>query len=55
MQLPTVKLEVERVMNLIQGFGWSKVKEEITEGKIHIEIVKETAAAETGLGPAGAT
>lgn len=53
MQLPTVQLEVERVMNLIQGFGWSKVKEEITEGEIHITISKKTAAAEIGAAPAG--
>ena len=55
MQLPTVQLEVERVMNLIQGFGWSKMKEEITEGEIHLTIVKKTAAAEVGAAPAGPT
>lgn len=53
MQLPTVQLEVERVMNLIRGFGWEKVKEEISEGEIHLEIVKKTAAAEVGAAPEG--
>jgi len=53
MQLPTVQLEVERVMNLIQGFGWTKMKEEITEGEIHVTIVKKTAAAEVSAAPAG--
>ncbi len=55
MQLPTVQLEVERVMNLIRGFGWEKEKEEIIQGEIHIGIVKKTAAAETGAAPAGPT
>ena len=53
MQLPTVGLEVERVMNLIRGFGWEKVKEEVTEGEIHLGIVKKTAAAEKGAAVAG--
>lgn len=55
MQLPTVQLEVERVMNLIQGFGWSKVREEVVEGKIILQIEKQTAAAEapSSAGEAG--
>ncbi len=52
MQLPTVEIEVERVMNLVRGFGWEKVKEEIIGDEIHIELKKKTAAAEAaGPGP----
>jgi len=43
---PTIAMEVERIMNLVRGFGWEKVKEEIVEDKIHLEIVKQSPAAE---------
>jgi len=42
---PTVIMEVERVMNLVRGFGWEKVKEELVEDEIHITIKKKSAAA----------
>jgi len=45
MQAPTVEMEVERVMNLVRGFGWEKFKEEIVGDEIHIEIRKKTPAA----------
>jgi len=51
---PTVIMEVERVMNLVSGFGWEKVKEEIIKGEIHITIKKESkVASEIGetIGP----
>jgi hypothetical protein len=52
MQAPTVELEVERVMNLVRGFGWDKVKEEILGDEIHLEIKKKSpAAAVAGPGP----
>jgi len=52
MQAPTPEIEVERVMNLVRGFGWEKVKEEIIEDEIHLEIKKKTvAAAVVGPGP----
>lgn len=41
----TVIMEVERVMNLVQGFGWQKVKEEIVADEIHITLKKKSAAA----------
>lgn len=47
---PTVEMEVERVMNLVRGFGWEKVKEEIIGDEIHIEIKKRTPAA-VAVGP----
>lgn len=41
----SVLMEVERVMNLVQGFTWSKVKEEIIGDEIHLTIKKKTTAA----------
>jgi len=46
MGAPTIGMEVERIMNLVRGFGWEKVKEEIVGDEIHIEIVKKTPVAE---------
>lgn len=45
MQEFTVELEVERVMNLVRGFGWEKVKEEIVDDEIHVTIKKKSTAA----------
>lgn len=54
MDAPTVLMEVERVMNLVRGFGWEKVKEEIVGDEIHILIKKKSpAAAVAGPGPGG--
>jgi len=54
MDLPTVKMEVERVMNLVGGFGWEKIKEEAVEDGVELTIKKKTPAAEElrpGPGP----
>ena len=46
------EIEVERVMNLVRGFGWEKVKEEIVNDEIHLEIKKKSVgAAAAGPGP----
>lgn len=49
----TVELEVERVINLVRGFGWEKIKEEIVDDEIHITIKKKTPAAAEAAPPAG--
>lgn len=51
---PTVMMEVERVMNLVSGFGWSKTKEEIIEEEVHITIKKKMPAAAGIAGGVGA-
>lgn len=52
MEGPTPEIEVERVMNLVRGFGWDKVQEEIIDGEIFLKIKKKSpAAAVTGPGP----
>jgi len=45
MDVPTVEMEVERIMNLVRGFGWEKVKEEVLVDEICLEIRKKTPAA----------
>jgi len=47
------EIEVMRVMNLVQGFGWTKVKEELVGTKVQITIEKEVVSPgeEVGVGP----
>lgn len=35
-----VSLEVERVVNLIRGFGWEKKSEQVEDGKVRLVIEK---------------
>lgn len=35
------RLEIERVRNLIIGFGWAIIKQEFTEDKMIIQIEKK--------------
>ena len=44
------KLEVERVINLVQGFGWEKIEEKLTEEHIELTIRKKRIQSETPLG-----
>lgn len=37
------RLEIDRVGNLITGFGWRIVKQEFTEDKIIVQIEKSRA------------
>ena len=53
MDVPTVGMEVERLMNLVRGFGWEKVKEEIVADEILITVKKKSAAAVTAAPPPG--
>lgn len=40
------EIEVERIMNLVRGFGWEKVKEEIVGEDLIITIKKKFLKAE---------
>ena len=42
----TIAFEVERVLNLVRGFGWVKTKEQIVGNKVVLEFAKEMEAAE---------
>ena len=33
-------LEIERLVNLVKGFGWDKVSETIKDGKVTITVEK---------------
>lgn len=39
-------LEIDRLMNLIRGFGWEKVRWEQDEERVTVEIKKEIAKKE---------
>ena len=41
-----IKIEIERIVNLVAGFGWSKVKEETSEGKVLLTLQKEVPITE---------
>lgn len=40
MPIDLQKIEVDRVVNLVAGFGWIKVKEELSEGQILLTLKK---------------
>jgi len=35
-----LKIEIERIVNLVQGFGWKKVEEKISTDKVSITLEK---------------
>ncbi len=45
------KLEIERLSNLITGFGWKIIKQEFTEDKIKLELEKDRAPGVEAGGP----
>lgn len=34
------EIEIDRIMNLVRGFGWEKVKEELIGKELHLTIKK---------------
>lgn len=44
------KLEIDRMMNLVQGFGWEKTEEKLTDEHIILTIRKKKIVPETPLG-----
>jgi hypothetical protein len=35
-----IKIEIERIVNLVAGFGWVKVEEKISTGKVSLTLEK---------------
>ena len=35
-----IKIEIERIVNLVSGFGWTKVEEKISEGEVQLTLKK---------------
>lgn len=40
-----MRIEVERIVNLVAGFGWSKVEEKVEAGQITIVLKKTVPVA----------
>ncbi len=36
-----IKIEIERIVNLVAGFGWKKVGETTEPGKVTIKLQKD--------------
>lgn len=36
-----IRIEIERIVNLVAGFGWKKEEEKTEAGKISLTLVKE--------------
>jgi len=35
-----IKIEIERIVNLVAGFGWTKVEEKTSEGQVLLTLRK---------------
>ena len=38
-----IRIEIERIVNLVAGFGWKKVEEKVEVNKVSITLTKEVA------------
>lgn len=36
-----IRIEIERIVNLVAGFGWSKEEEKISAGEVRLTLVKK--------------
>ena len=41
-----IKIEIERIVNLVTGFGWKKVEEKVAPGKVTITLQKDVPITE---------
>lgn len=35
-----MKIEIERIVNLVAGFGWTKIEEKTSAGKVQLTLQK---------------
>ena len=35
-----LKIEIERIINLVAGFGWKKIEEKVLSGRVQITLEK---------------
>lgn len=40
-----IKIEIERIVNLVQNFGWSKTKEEVSASSVTLTFSKPLPAS----------
>jgi len=36
-----IKIEIERIVNLVAGFGWTKSEEKVSAGEVSITFIKK--------------
>lgn len=36
-----LRVEIERIVNLVAGFGWTKVEEKTSAGEVTIKLLKK--------------
>ena len=41
-----MRIEVERIVNLVAGFGWKKVEESTSAGEVRITLAKSVPVSE---------
>jgi hypothetical protein len=41
-----VRIQIERIVNLVAGFGWKKVEEKVSPGKVTITLQKDVPITE---------
>lgn len=41
-----IKIEIERIVNLVAGFGWTKIEEKVSEGEVQITLKKTVPVTE---------
>ena len=40
------EIEIERMMNLVRGFGWEKIREEVMGDEVHVTLSKKLIESE---------
>jgi len=43
-----VRIEIERIVNLVAGFGWHKVEEKTETGQVYLTLAKSIPVTEEG-------
>ncbi len=41
-----IRIEIERIVNLVAGFSWKKIEEKIAPGKVTITLQKDVPITE---------
>lgn len=50
-----IEVEVERIMNVVSGFGWVEVRREVLEDELHLTVKKKVLTEEARPGSIPAT
>lgn len=55
MEMYPIEVEVERIMNVVRGFGWVEAKREVIGDELILTVKKKVLTEPGGPGEAGAT